>query len=742
MNEMRATQTRPQANPQTRPQGKTQKVSIIPATKRVVQAGGQIKSVHQLRVAAYCRVSTGDESQQTSYTKQKAYYTELINRKDGWTMAGIFADEGISGTSTKRRTEFQRMMEEAMAGKIDYIVTKSISRFARNTVDTLSCVRQLQEQDPPVGIYFEKENIDTLDAKGELILTILSALAQDESRSISDNIKWTIQKNFRSGKAHVNPNRIYGFRKGSNGEWEIQPEQAEVVRYIFKSYLAGRSATMIAEELNAQGHKTGLDKLWRADSILYVLRNEKYVGDCEMQKTVTESYLTHRNVTNEGQAPRIYFTDHHVPIIDRDTWDKTRAMMTLQNTNLKRKRGVPKKSKKGKGPRFAAFGNLTCGDCGAAIVKRTYSTPLHDYSDARSAGFDPETETELYYMRYGVWRCENATRNGREPDDPPCENGSIMELTLQQSFMEMLYRIKRDYDARGEDSDLMRLFRERIEREKQMNKEYLYAQVRIEAQKDEITRLVKERDDLDARRLEAMQLAVKEQEQEMVWTFDMDDDVDVSEFFRDEGDGDIEDEAGVYAALVAEIDQRIEAAKKALEELEQGEGVVYTLENNFRIFLNCLEGLPETNPAGMKLNINTIDTQGSLLRTLDGKPIIGKRSNLNRGKITITPEKIAEAPDLLVFDKRIYMAFFESGVVDGDRILLKTIFGVDMVMEHIRRPLTGFLGFRRCKEDGSVEYLSNRYQITERKIGYTRKKKDGTVAAEVDVDEDELAEEA
>lgn len=701
--------------------GKSEKVSVIPATKRAVQAGGQIKCVNQLRVAAYCRVSTGDESQQTSYTKQKSYYTDFINRKEGWTMAGIFADEGISGTSTRRRAQFQKMMEAAMEGKIDYIVTKSISRFARNTVDTLSCVRQLQELNPPVGVYFEKENIDTLDAKGELILTILSALAQDESRSISDNIKWTLQKNFKSGKAHLNPNRIFGYRSDSNGNWEIHPEQAEVVRFIFKSYLAGKSATRIAEELNNQGHRTGLGKLWRCDSVLYVLRNEKYVGDCEMQKYVTESYLTHKSVINEGQAPRIYFTDHHIPIIDRETWDKTRAIMEMHHIRRIMSDNLLSRTS---GKRFSAFGNLECGSCGGKMVKRSYNSVLKGYSDERSNDFNPETETEIYHLGYGVWRCENTIRKRTQDKNDYCDEPAIMEFTLQQSFMEMLYRVRKDYDSKGPDSHLMRMFQRAKEQKKCTDREYQYIRNKINEHKSEIERLMKEREEINERK---NNLKIYPSDDDLVSEFSEinSDYISIdSDYISMDNYNDAEDMESVYSGLISEIDHRIEAERKTVAELEKNNDAVLTMEKSFHIFIQCLEGLPKTNKAGQKLNINTIDTQGSLLRTLNGEPVRGKLGDLNRKKITITPDKIDEALDLLIFDERIYMAFFESGVVEGDRIILRTTFGVEMVMDNIHRPLVGFLGFRRCMEDGSVEFISQRYQITERKIGYSRRKKD------------------
>ena len=268
--------------PQTAATPQASHVTVIPATK-LPAAKEETNGGKDMRIAAYCRVSTGDENQQTSYSNQRAFYTRLIQAHPGWTFAGIYADEAISGTSRKHRTEFNRMIHDALNGKLDYILTKSISRFARNTVDTLNCVRQLKLQRPPVGIYFEKENIDTLNANSELILTILSALAQDESRSISDNIRWTFQKNFQAGIPQINLNRMLGYDKGKKNEWIINPEQAATVRFLFRKYLKEHSASAVAREANRREMKTVNGKNWTAGAVLDILRNEKYVGDLEMQ---------------------------------------------------------------------------------------------------------------------------------------------------------------------------------------------------------------------------------------------------------------------------------------------------------------------------------------------------------------------------------------------------------------------------------------------------------------------------
>ena len=205
-------------------------ITVTPATRRSMQNAAQLKTQTNIRVAAYCRVSTSAEGQQTSYTRQKSFYSTLISEHPGWTLAGIYADADASGTNTDHRLNFQRMIEDCKNGKIDYIITKSISRFARNTVDTLKYVRVLKQLSPAIGIYFEKENVDTLNATGELLLTILSALAQDESRSISDNVRWSYAKKFQSGIAHCNLKGMMGYDKGENGQWLINEQQAEIVR--------------------------------------------------------------------------------------------------------------------------------------------------------------------------------------------------------------------------------------------------------------------------------------------------------------------------------------------------------------------------------------------------------------------------------------------------------------------------------------------------------------------------------
>ena len=260
-------------------------VRFIPATKRI---GSRIveDETPKTRVAAYCRVSTETDEQATSYEAQIEHYTDYIKQNPSWEFAGIYADDGISGTNTKKRDEFNRLIDDCMAGKIDLVVTKSISRFARNTLDCLNYIRQLKDKN--IAVFFEKEGINTLDAKGEVLLTIMASLAQQESQSLSQNVRIGLQYRYQQGKVQVCANRFLGYDKDEEGKLVINPEEAEVVRRIFREYLQGKSYFEIGRGLSADGIRTAAGSdFWLASTLRKILRNEKYIGDALLQKTVT-----------------------------------------------------------------------------------------------------------------------------------------------------------------------------------------------------------------------------------------------------------------------------------------------------------------------------------------------------------------------------------------------------------------------------------------------------------------------
>ena len=294
-------------------------VTIIPA--RVEMESGLVGKRTNRRVAAYARVSTNRECQQTSYEAQIQYYTRYIEKKPDWIFAGIYADEGVTGTSTQKRVAFLQMIQDAMDGKIDLIVTKSVSRFARNTVDSLSVIRKLKEHG--VEIYFEKENIWTFDAKGELLITIISSLAQEESRSISENTRWGMRKAFQDGKVFVPYRHFLGYDRGENGELKVNPEQAKTVRMIYKMFLDGNSFYRIAAELAQRRIPTPYGKeIWRDRTVKNILQNEKYRGDALLQKRYSRNFLDRKMRKNEGEVPQYYVVGNHEAIIEPETFDK------------------------------------------------------------------------------------------------------------------------------------------------------------------------------------------------------------------------------------------------------------------------------------------------------------------------------------------------------------------------------------------------------------------------------------
>lgn len=360
-------------------------------------------------MAAYCRVSTDQLEQLSSYEAQVAYYTAFITNHPDYEMAGIYADEGISGTNTKKREQFNKMIEDCKAGKIDMIITKSISRFARNTLDCLNYVRMLKEQG--IGVIFEKENINTLDSKGEVLLSILSSLAQDESRSISENCTWGIRRRFEQGKVTVNHTKFMGYDKDEEGNLVINEKQGKIVRKIYKDYLDGKGPNRIARELEEEGVPNWNGKAkWYESSIRKMLSNEKYKGDALLQKTYTVDFLTKKRVENNGEVPQYYVEESHPPIIDKEMWEAVQLEMERRKDFAERY-NINKLDYATVDNPFA--GRVICGHCGSSFGRKVWNS-----TDER--------------LRRVIWRCN---KKYVVKGEKGCGNKHIDDRVLYQAFI-------------------------------------------------------------------------------------------------------------------------------------------------------------------------------------------------------------------------------------------------------------------------------------------------------------------
>ena len=382
-------------------------ITVIPARKRVGNTvNKEVKP--KLRVAAYCRVSTDSDEQATSYDAQVEHYSNFIQKNEEWEFAGIFADDGISGTNTKNREEFNRMIEECMTGSIDMIITKSISRFARNTLDCLRYIRQLKEKNIPV--FFEKENINTMDSKGEVLLTIMASLAQQESESLSKNVKMGMQFRFQKGEVQVNHNRFMGYTKDEDGHLIIEPAEAEIVKRIYREYLQGASLKQIGDGLMADGILTGAGKpKWRPESVKKILKNEKYIGDALLQKTYTVDVLTKKRVKNNGIVPQYYVENSHEAIIPRDLYMQVQEEM-LRRSNL---HSGANRKKRVYSSKYALSSILYCSKCGDIYRRIAWNN---------------------HGKRSMVWRCVNRVEHGPDCCDAP----TVKEEELQNDVVKAI----------------------------------------------------------------------------------------------------------------------------------------------------------------------------------------------------------------------------------------------------------------------------------------------------------------
>lgn len=694
-------------------------VSVIPATKRHVQNGDQFRRQTSIRVAAYCRVSTEEESQENSYTAQKNHYTALILNRPGWEMAGIYADEGKSGTTRKGRIHFNELMEDCRRGKVDYVITKSISRFARNTIDALDCVHELQRLHPPVGIYFERENIDTLNANSEMFLTFYCSMAQEESRSISENIKWSLQKNFRSGRPQINLRRMLGYDMCRDGNWIINAKEAAIVCQIYRRFLEGASANAIARELNQSGFSTVTGKQWRADAVLYILHNEKYVGDLIMQKTYTESYLTHKSVRNTGEYPQYFKEDHHPAIISRDVWNRTQELIAYKHRGKKHSirtvetatgkfeiglDGAGKSShevirlsvseRKPRGAGGHAFMGILCAECKRPMKRMTYNSTIRGYRDERShegKEVPPEESdfTDTYTFSYAVWKCPgSAGKNGRPREG--CQALTLTEASMEQSFMEMLYRIKQDVEQNGEEAELVRSFQ---------------AVYKALCQKEAGSRFIEQK--LGLLELELAELRKNyETALERVRTASYTAGITLGVFTYESG-------GSAYTKLAEDLKEKIEEKEREKARLMGERGVAQTMKQNFTAFLEELGQLPKRNGAGLKLNVREPSTEKK------GPGAKGQQAAASQEKAGETGEPL----DYLCFNEYIFRTFILHLEAARDEVHYTTTFGLTLSSSGNSRPISSYIGYRLCRPDGTVSVITESYQIGHGKIQHHWKKK-------------------
>ena len=372
-------------------------VTTIPAT-RTQFSSMPFSEQRKRRTAGYARVSTDSDEQFTSYEAQVDYYTNYIKSRDDWEFIDIYTDEGISGTNTKHREGFKLMIADAMKGKIDLIVTKSVSRFARNTVDSLTTVRQLKEKG--IEIYFEKENIWTLDSKGELLITIMSSLAQEESRSISENVTWGQRKRFADGKVCVPFGHFLGYDRGEDGNLVLNEKEGAIIKRIFSMFLQGMTPYGIASQLSADGILSpGKKDKWNAATVKRILTNEKYKGDALLQKSYTVDFLTKKKKANEGEIPQYYVENNHEAIIEPAVFEMVQREMENRQPGHNRHSGV-----------HIFSGRIKCGECGGWYGSKVW------HSNSK-------------YRRM-VWQC-----NHKFSGDQKCHTPHLDEDTIKQLFV-------------------------------------------------------------------------------------------------------------------------------------------------------------------------------------------------------------------------------------------------------------------------------------------------------------------
>ena len=409
------------------------RVRVIPAKVETNSDGGNPEG-QKKKIAVYARVSTFEEEQQSSQELQESYFKEMIANNENWELYKVYADHGVTGTNTKNRTAFNEMIEDAKEQKFDLIITKSISRFARNTLDCLTYVRMLKGLKRPVGVIFDRERISSLDSSSEMLLTIIASISEEESKTISANVCWGVTKRFSQGIPHIPTTYFLGYDEDEEGNLIINEKEAKTVRRIYRELLAGKGTVLIAKGLTKDKVKTARGNTkWTSDSVLKLLRNEKYAGHALCQKSVTLDPLTHKRVRNKNHKPQYFIRNHHPPIISEEDWNEAQKELDRRSKMLHDPGGKYRRAYSGRSP----FSNMFfCGTCGMPIIRRRITS---------------RNKEKKYH--FTTWHCRVASHKYKA--DFKCNAKYIWEEVIERAYNEMLLKMSKEIDqirAEGEEA--------------------------------------------------------------------------------------------------------------------------------------------------------------------------------------------------------------------------------------------------------------------------------------------------
>lgn len=393
---------------------------------KIIKPKADFKESKKLKVCAYTRVSTGSLKQMDSLENQTSTYRKLIVSNPDYEFVGVYADQGISGYS-ENRPGFQAMLEKARSGDIDLIITKSVSRFARNTITVHKVARELKELG--IGIFFEEQNINTLSGDGEMMLAVLASFAQEESRSVSENNKWTLRKKFERGEIMVNTTRFMGYDKNDSGDLVINPEEAIIVCRIFELYLSGMGMFRIAAKLNSENILSVTGKKWGTSTLRGMLTNEKYKGDCHLQKYYTPENRRHSNVRNNGEVRSYYITDNHPAIVTKEDWDK--AQQIMESRKAQRNIGMDGTEKHKN--RYPLSGKLICPYCGKILFRKQVHNKRIEWWCST-------------YIKHGKSTCKGVKISDKEVSKQSITEPTVVEEVRKNGEKYYGYTSKRDFD--------------------------------------------------------------------------------------------------------------------------------------------------------------------------------------------------------------------------------------------------------------------------------------------------------